>query len=102
MTPTSTEWVEVEDPQPGMWVAFVDALEVPSGSTELDYAHVATDPAFGSVSVDDADAFHPAFDHWQRTIHVTPLAVPDGSAALRGYVRVPGGWTDVDVRNVVP
>jgi hypothetical protein len=89
--PTSTEWVDIPDPQPGRWIAIIDPASVPSGSSEFDYAQVATAPAYGSVTVDDTRAAHPAFDHWARAIHVTPLQAPAGAGPLRGYVRTTGG-----------
>ena len=39
-TPTSTEWVDIPDPQPGRWIAIIDPASVPSGSSlRLGHGH---------------------------------------------------------------
>lgn len=102
---TATEQVVVSSPTPGHWVAVAAAFVLPAGSTEVDYAGVAAAPSYGSIAVDDADAFHPAHSTWSRTAHVTPLA-SQASGPLGGFIGVTAqgdylwGGARVELRNV--
>ena len=60
----SEESVTIANPAVGTWVVLVDGFAVPSGSTDYDYVDVFTNPAFGSVSVTDANALRPAGSSW--------------------------------------
>ena len=93
----ATEWIDVENPNPVEWGLLIDGFDIPAGSTAFDYARVSMSGSYGTVTIDDPDAYHPSNTSWSRTIHVNPLL---GPGPLRGYVRLPGGWTKVDVRNV--
>lgn len=104
-SPTATEQVIVRSPAAGLWVVVVDPFDIPSGSAEVDYADVATAPSFGSITVDDPVAFHPANSAWSRDASVTPLVSPPGGG-LGGFISVVSGndflWGGalVDLRNV--
>lgn len=104
-SPTATEQVVVRSPAAGEWVVVVDPFDIPSGSGEVDYSDVAAAPSFGSITVDDPVAFHPANSTWSRDASVTPLVSPPGGR-LGGFISVVSGndflWGGalVDLRNV--
>jgi subtilisin family serine protease len=84
----SEEAVTVANPAPGQWVALVDGFNVPAGTTTYNYADIFANPAFGSVSVTDADALRPAGSSWTVPGTVTALASPGAGRVLLGNVEV--------------
>jgi len=104
-SPSATEQVVVPSPAAGQWVVVVDPFDIPSGSLETDYADVATAPSFGSITVDDPVAYHPAGSSWRSTASATPLVSPP-SGPLGGFISVASGrdflWggARVELRNV--
>lgn len=104
-SPTATEQVLVPSPAAGPWVVVVDPFDVPSGTTEFDYADVITSPTYGSVTVDDTAAFHPAHSTWSRTASATPLASAP-HRPLGGFISVASGdslrWGGARVELRVP
>jgi len=90
----SEESVTIANPAAGTWVVLVDGFAVPSGSTQYNYVDVFTNPAFGSVSVTDANALRAAGGTWTVPGAVTAGAAPAAGRVLIGQVQV---RTDVDV-----
>jgi subtilisin family serine protease len=84
----SEESVTIANPAAGAWVALVDGYAVPSGSTAFDYLDVFVNPAFGSVSVTDANALRPAGASWTVPGAVTANAAPATGRVLLGNVQV--------------
>ena len=66
----------------------VDGFAVPAGTTTYDYVDVFTNPAFGSVSVTDANALRPAGSSWTVPGSVTANAAPAAGRVLLGNVQV--------------
>ena len=103
----SEESVTVNNPAPGEWRVLVEGFAVPDGTTDYDYVDVFTNPAFGSVSVIDANALRPAGSSWTVAGAVTANAVPAAGRVLLGTVRVVTdgnaliGQGDVVVESVV-
>ena len=104
----SEESVTIANPAAGRWVVLVDGFAVPSGSTDYDYLDVFTNPAFGSVSVTDANALRPAGASWTVPASVTANSVPAAGRVLLGNVQVRTdanvliGQGDVVVQSVTP
>jgi len=90
----SEESVTIANPAAGAWVVLVDGFAVPSGATEYNYLDVFTNPAFGSVSITDANALRPAGAAWAVPGSVTANAAPAAGRVLVGQVEV---RTDVGV-----
>ncbi len=90
----SEESVTVANPAAGVWVALVDGFAVPAGTTTFNYVDVFANPAFGSVSVTDANALRPAGSSWTVPATVTANAAPANGRVLLGGVEV---RTDADV-----
>jgi hypothetical protein len=90
----SEESVTIGTPAAGLWRVLVDGYAVPAGSTAYDYVDVFANPAFGSVSVADANAVRPAGATWTVAGSVTASAAPTAGRLLLGNVEV---RTDTDV-----
>lgn len=90
----SEESVTIANPAAGTWVVLVDGYSVPAGSTSYKYIDVFTNPAFGSVSVTDANALRPAGASWTVSGTVTANAAPATGRVLFGNVQV---RTDTEV-----
>jgi hypothetical protein len=84
----SEESVTVPNPAAGVWLALVDGYAVPAGTTEFDYLDVFTNPAFGSVAVNDANALRASGSSWTVPGTVTATAVPAAGRTLRGQLTV--------------
>jgi hypothetical protein len=104
----SEESVTIPNPVAGTWVVLVDGSSVPAGTTTYDYIDVFTNPAFGSVSVTDANAVRPTGSSWTVPGSVTVNAAPAagrvlvGAVELRTDANVLVGSGDVVVQNVTP
>jgi hypothetical protein len=104
----SEESVTISNPAAGDWLVLVDGFAVPTGSTDYDYVDVFTNPAFGSVSVTDANALRPAGSSWTVPGTVTANAAADAGRVLLGSVQVRTdanvlvGQGDVVVEAVTP
>jgi subtilisin family serine protease len=104
----SEESVTIANPAVGTWVVLVDGFAVPAGSTQYDYVDVFVNPAFGSVSVTDANALRPAGSSWTAPGSVTANAAPAAGRVLLGNVQVRTdtnvliGQGDVVVQAVTP
>jgi Subtilase family len=92
----------------GTWTVLVDGYAVPAGTTTYKYVDVFANPAFGSVSVTDADANRPSGASWTVPGSVTANAAPATGRVLLGNVQVRTdaqvlvGSGDVIVESVTP
>jgi hypothetical protein len=84
----SEESVTVANPAAGIWVALVDGFAVPAGTTTFNYVDVFANPAFGGVSVTDANALRPAGSSWTVPATVTANAAPGSGRVLLGGIEV--------------
>lgn len=84
----SEESVTIANPAVGLWRVLVDGYSVPAGTTTYNYVDVFANPAFGSVSVTDANALRPAGATWTVPGSVTANAAPEAGRVLLGNVQV--------------
>ena len=84
----SEESVTINNPAAGLWAVLVDGFSVPAGTTTYNYVDVFANPAFGSVSVTDANALRPAGAMWTVPGSVTANAAPGAGRVLLGNVEV--------------
>jgi hypothetical protein len=104
----SEESVTIANPAAGLWRVLVDGFSVPAGTTTYRYVDVFATPAFGSVSVTDANALRPAGSMWTVPGTVTVNAAPGAGRVLLGNVQVRPdanvlvGSGDVIVQSVTP
>jgi hypothetical protein len=84
----SEESVTLANPAAGLWIVLVDGFAVPSGSTTYKYVDVFSNPAFGSVSLSDANALRPSGSTWTASGTVTANAAPAAGRVLLGNVEV--------------
>lgn len=84
----SEESVTIANPTAGLWKVLIDGYSVPSGRTTYNYVDVFASPAFGSVSVTDADAVRPAGSSWTVPGTVTANAAPEAGRVLLGNIQV--------------
>ena len=104
----SEESVTIANPAAGTWVVLIDGFAVPAGTTTYNYVDVFINPAFGSVSVTDANALRPAGSSWTVPGSVTANAAPATGRVLLGNVQVRTdanvlvGQGDVVVQSVTP
>jgi subtilisin family serine protease len=103
----SEESVSRANPAAGPWIVWVNGFDTgPTGSTEFDYFDIFVNPAFGSVSVTDANALRAQGSSWTVPGSVTANAVPASGRVLFGRVNVVTdtnaiiGSGDVIVENV--
>ena len=86
----------------------IEGFAVPAGSTTYNYVDVFVNPAFGSVSVTDANAVRPTAATWIVPGTVTANAAPGSGRVLLGAVQVRTdanilvGSGDVIVESVTP
>ena len=92
----------------GEWRVLVDGYSVPAGTTTYNYVDVFANPAFGLISVTDANALRPAGASWTVPGSVTANAAPAAGRVLLGNVEVRTdanvliGSGDVVVQSVTP
>ena len=104
----SEESVTIANPAAGTWVVLIDGYAVPAGTTTYNYVDVFVNPAFGSVSVTDANALRAAGASWIVPGSVTANAAPAAGRVLLGNVQVRTdtnilvGQGDVIVESVTP
>jgi subtilase family protein/pre-peptidase len=104
----SEESVTIANPAAGNWVVVVDGFAVPAGTTTYNYIDVFTNPAFGSVSITDANALRPAGSSWTVPGSVVANIAPAAGRVLLGNVQVRTdtnvliGSGDVIVQSVTP
>jgi subtilisin family serine protease len=104
----SEESVTINSPAAGLWATLVDGFAVPAGTTTYNYVDVFATPAFGSVSVTDANALRAAGAVWVVPGTVTANAAPAAGRVLLGNVQVRTdtnvlvGSGDVIVQSVTP
>ena len=104
----SEESVTIANPAAGTWVALVDGYAVPAGTTTYNYVDVFANPAFGTVSVTDANALRTAGSSWTVPGTVTANTAPAAGRVLLGSVQVRTdgnvlvGSGDVVVQSVTP
>ena len=104
----SEESVTIANPAAGLWRVVVDGFAVPAGSTTYKYIDVFANPAFGSVSITDANAARPSGASWNVSGTVTANAAPAAGRVLLGNVQVLTdtnvlvGSGDVIVQSVTP
>jgi subtilase family protein len=104
----SEESVTIANPAAGTWVVLIDGFAVPAGTTTYNYVDVFVNPAFGSVSVTDANALRPSGGSWTVPGSVVANAAPASGRVLLGNVQVRTdtnvlvGQGDVIVQNVTP
>jgi hypothetical protein len=104
----SEESVTIANPAAGHWRVRVVGFAIPSGTTAYNYVDVFANPAFGTVSVTDANALRPAGSSWTVPGSVTANAAPAAGRVLLGNVQVRTdtnvliGQGDVVVQSVTP
>lgn len=104
----SEESVTIANPAAGTWVVLIDGYSVPAGSTMYNYVDVFVNPAFGTISVTDANALRPAGGSWTVPATVTANAIPATGRVLLGSVQVRTdsniliGSGDVIIESVTP
>ena len=104
----SEESVTIANPAAGLWRVLVDGFAVPAGSTTYNYVDVFANPAFGAISIMQANALRPAGSSWSADATVTANAVPASGRVLLGAVEVRTdanvlvGSGDVVVQSVTP
>ena len=104
----SEESVTISNPAAGKWVALIDGYSVPAGTTTYNYIDVFNNPAFGSISVTDANALRPAGTSWSIPAAVTAQSAPAAGRVLLGSVQVRTdtnvlvGSGDVIMQSIVP
>jgi hypothetical protein len=104
----SEESVTIANPAAATYRVLVDGFAVPAGTTTYNYVDVFTNPAFGSVSVTDANALRPNGASWTVPGSVTANAAPATGRVLLGGVQVRTdsnvlvGAADVIVEAVTP
>jgi len=104
----SEESVTIANPAAGAWLVLVDGFAVPAGTTTYNYVDVFANPAFGSVSVTDANALRASGASWTVPGSVTANAAPAAGRVLLGNVQVRTdtnvlvGSGDVVVQSVTP
>ena len=104
----SEESVTINNPAAGDWVVLVVAFSVPAGTTTYDYVDVFTNPAFGAVSITDANALRPSGSSWVVPGTVSANAAPAAGRVLLGNVQVRTdtnvliGSGEVIIQTVVP
>ena len=91
---SAEESLTVNNPAVGIWVILVDGFAVPAGTTTYNYMDVLANPAYGSISVADANAARAAGAQWTVNATVTPTAAPASGRVLYGNVEA---RTDGDV-----
>ncbi|OLR90071.1 S8 family serine peptidase [Actinokineospora bangkokensis] len=84
----SEEEVVLANPAAATYIAVVDGYAVPAGTTTYDYLDVFTNPAFGSLSITDANASRPANGSWTVPGTLTANAAPAAGRVLLGNVEV--------------
>ena len=104
----SEESVTINNPAAGTWAVLVDGYAVPAGTTTYKYVDVFANPAFGTVSVTDANALRPSGASWTVPGSVTANAAPAAGRVLLGNVQVRTdtnvlvGSGDVIIQSVTP
>ncbi|MGQ0848848.1 MAG: S8 family serine peptidase [Actinomycetota bacterium] len=104
----SEESVTINNPAAGLWAVLVDGFAVPAGTTTYSYLDVFLNPAFGSVSITDANALRPSGASWTVPGSVTANAAPAAGRVLLGNVQVRTdtnvlvGSGDVVIESVTP
>jgi hypothetical protein len=104
----SEESVTINNPAAGAWVVLIDGFAVPAGTTTYNYVDVFVNPAFGSISLTDANALRPAGSSWTAPGSVTANAAPADGRVLLGNVQVRTntnvlvGQGDVVIQSVTP
>jgi hypothetical protein len=104
----SEESVTINNPAAGDWLVLIDGFAVPAGTTTYNYVDVFVNPAFGAVSVTDANALRPAGSSWTAPASVTANAAPAEGRVLLGNVQVRTdtnvlvGSGDVVIQSVTP
>jgi hypothetical protein len=84
----SEDSVTIANPAVGRWVVVGDGFAVPAGTTTYNYVDVFVNPAFGSVSVTDANALRPSGWSWTVPGSVVANAAPAAGRVLLGNVQV--------------
>jgi hypothetical protein len=104
----SEESVTISSPAAGHWRVRIVGFAVPAGSTTYNYVDVFANPAFGAVSVTDANALRASGASWVVPATVTANAAPATGRVLLGNVQVRTdtnvliGSGDVIVQSVNP
>lgn len=104
----SEESVTLANPAAGTYTVLVDGYAVPAGTTTYEYVDVFANPAFGSVSLTDANAVRPAGSSWTVPGTVRADQSPAAGRVLLGHVQVRTdanvlvGSGDVVVQAVAP
>ena len=90
----SEESVTINNPAAGLWAVLVDGFAVPAGTTTYNYVDVFINPAFGALSITDANALRPSGASWDVAGTVTANAAPATGRVLLANVLV---LTDTDI-----
>jgi hypothetical protein len=84
----SEESVTIANPAAGLWRVLIDGFSVPSGSTTYNYVDVFANPAFGGLTIADANALHPAGTSWTVPATAAANAAPAAGRVLLSTVQV--------------
>lgn len=84
----SEESVTISNPAAGQWIVLIDGFAVPAGTTTFKYVDVFGNPAFGDVTVTDANALRPSGGSWTVPGVVRANAAPAAGRVLLGSVEV--------------
>jgi hypothetical protein len=104
----SEESVTIVNPAAGNWMVLVDGFAVPAGTTTYNYVDVFVNPAFGSITMTDANALRSAGSSWTADATITANAAPATGRVLLGNVQVRTdtnvliGSADVVIESVTP
>jgi subtilisin family serine protease len=105
---SAEESVTIANPAAGTWAVLVDGFAVPAGTTTYSYLDIFANPAFGAVSITDANALRASNVSWTVPGTVTANQAPASGRVLLGNVRVVTdtnvqvGVGDVVVQSVTP
>ncbi|MCR4431270.1 MAG: S8 family serine peptidase [Tepidanaerobacteraceae bacterium] len=80
----SDEKIEMVEPAPGDYIAYIDGFSVPGGSAAFDIKRQVLADA-GDIIANDPIAFHQPGTSWKVKLD---MAVPDGAANFSGYLAI--------------
>jgi hypothetical protein len=104
---TSEETVTINNPVTGDYTVVIDAYSVPAGTTTYLYRDTFTKAGYGTVTVTDAQASHPAGSTWNAPVSVNVTGTPELGRFLVGTIQVKSGTIvigtgEVQVLSVTP
>jgi len=92
---SSTEAVEVINPNPGKWKVVIDPVLVPSGKTKFEYMDLFTHPSFGEVRSEEKAVERSSGMNSKAKTAVRVDSVPEGRRYLAAVIQVVGEKPDI-------